>query len=372
VVRRLGVDYHLEARPTKASNKTPVNNSRFREAAQRVIRLRRHFPNGSPGLFAAGINPVADYGHDHIRSAPAAIKAMQKKAVTAGNIRPFGTPASITLLAYPVSYDPGFRAVAQPIMRWAREVWMQDHPTDTHPDRLSPEELRQAQRLLVQPDREALPQGPLAAVAEALRTLQWTMALPHACGPVDNPLQYDMTIGSPSMLAHFIRRRYETVRLEHVASTLNGRPTPLPSADIHWPLVTRFLRSSKIPTSSKAALLSFLYGAYPSPAWLWAHGWQTDNVCLHCQQPLSARHVLNGCDSTGLYDRLITALRSFPIPTPRTEDDIFTGDIVRKVQGFPDAWPQFQFVPGVPLFTDGSAIHVKPGNRTSGGLGTAG
>jgi hypothetical protein len=51
---------------------------------------------------------VADYGHDHIRLVLFVIRAMQEKAVTAGNIRPFGTPASVTLLAYPVSYDPVF------------------------------------------------------------------------------------------------------------------------------------------------------------------------------------------------------------------------------------------------------------------------
>jgi hypothetical protein len=284
---------------------------------------------------------------------------MQKKAVTAGNIRPFATPAHITLLAYPANYDPGFRAVAQPLMRWAREVWMQDHPADVHPDRLSPEELRLAQRLLAQPAREALPQGPLAAVAEALHTLQWTMVLPHACGPAENPLQYDMTIDSPNMLAHFIRQRYEKIRLGHVMGTLNGRHTPLPPEDIHWSLVTRFLRSRKIPATAKAALLSFLHGSYPSPAWQWALGWRMESVCLHCQQPLTARHVLNDCENTRLYDRIIAALRKFPIPAPRTDDDIYTGDIVRKVQGFPDEWPQFQFAPGSPLFTDGSAIHVN-------------
>jgi hypothetical protein len=55
VVRRLGIDYHLEPIPSRRVDKTPVQSGRFKEAVKRVIRLRRYFPNGSAGLFAAGI-----------------------------------------------------------------------------------------------------------------------------------------------------------------------------------------------------------------------------------------------------------------------------------------------------------------------------
>jgi hypothetical protein len=79
---------------------------------------------------------------------------------------------------------------------------------------------------------------------------------------------------------------------------------------------------------------------------------------LHCQQPLHVRHILNGCEADGLYDKLVAALRTLDIPTPRSEDDIYVEGIVRKVRGFPAEWPDFTLSPGQPIYTDGSAIHV--------------
>jgi hypothetical protein len=116
-VRRLGVDYHLEHTASRRSNYTPVQASRFKEAVKRAMRLKRFFPNGAPGLYAAGISPVVEYGSDYIRSSPALVQALQRKVVACGRIRPFGTPAKVTLLAYPTSYDPGYRAIVQPIFR---------------------------------------------------------------------------------------------------------------------------------------------------------------------------------------------------------------------------------------------------------------
>jgi hypothetical protein len=127
-VRRLGIDYHLEPAPSRRVARTPVQAGRFREVVKRVIRLRRFFPNGSAGLFAAGIGPVAYYGSDHAHMAPPLVQSLQRKAVSSGQVRPFGTPAEFALLAHPVTYDPGYKTVAQPILRWAREVWMSDHP----------------------------------------------------------------------------------------------------------------------------------------------------------------------------------------------------------------------------------------------------
>jgi len=186
-VRRLGIDYHLEPTPSRRVAKTPVQSGRFKEAVKRVLRLRRFFPNGSAGLFAAGVGPVAYYGTDHIHMAPPLVQSLQKKAVASGQVRPFGTPAEFALLAHPVTYDPGYKVSAQQILRWAREVWMSDHPQDIHPDRLTSRELTQAQRIFSRHGPEELPQGPLAAIAGALAALQWTAVVPQCLGPPDAP-----------------------------------------------------------------------------------------------------------------------------------------------------------------------------------------
>jgi hypothetical protein len=129
---------------------------------------------------------VAHYGCEHIRMAPHLVQALQRSAVRCGTVRPFGTPALVTLLAYPTGYDPGYKVVAQPLLRWARELWLQAHPT-AHTDRLTPAELRAAQRLFSHTPVAELPQGPLAAIAGALDLLQWTSVLPESVGPRDCP-----------------------------------------------------------------------------------------------------------------------------------------------------------------------------------------
>jgi hypothetical protein len=63
---------------------------------------------------------------------PPLVQRLQTKAVASGQVRPFGAPAEVALIAHPITYDPGFKVVAQPILRWAREVWMHDHTCAVH------------------------------------------------------------------------------------------------------------------------------------------------------------------------------------------------------------------------------------------------
>jgi hypothetical protein len=354
VVRRLGIDYHLEPAPSRRVAKTPVQTGRFKEAVRRVVRLRRFFPNGSAGLFAAGVGPVAYYGTDHIRMAPPLVQSLQKKAVASGQVRPFGTPAEFALLAHPTTYDPGYKITAQPILRWAREVWMSDHPATIHPDRLTAVELTQAQRMFSQRPPDELPQGPLAAIAGSLEALCWTAVIPSCMGPPDNPTALNMTVGSPTMLAHFVRCRYEELRFGRLKDRMDSRACPVPFDRIHWPLLGRFLRSKKTPVSSKSALLSALYGSFPSPLWLWRHGWKIDRDCIHCGRPLDLRHVLNGCEDEGLFQKFTAALTPLPVPQPDPDEGIRC-----MINGVATPWEQFELEPGRPVFTDGSATHVQ-------------
>jgi hypothetical protein len=254
VVRRLGIDYHLERVPSRQFAKTPVQTGRFNEAVRRVIRLERYFPNGWAGLLAAGIGPAAYYGTDHIRMAPPVAQSLQHKAVASGQVRPFGTPAEVALLAHPVTYDPGHKTAAQPILRSAREVWVSDHRQAIHPDSLTAPELTQAQRIFARHAPDELPQGPLAAIAGALAALEWTAVVPVCLGPPDAPLALNITVGSPTMLAHCVRVRYEELRLARICDRMNDRPCPIPFDSFHWPLLEHFLLSKRTPVSSKSAM----------------------------------------------------------------------------------------------------------------------
>jgi hypothetical protein len=233
-------------------------------------------------------------------------------------------------------------------------VWLHDHQIDSHPDRLTSSELLGAQRLFSCTPPADLPQGPLAALSGALQTLQWAAVVPAALGPLESPTSLNLTVGSPTMLAPFIRTRYEELRPDRIRFRMEARACPEDFECNHWPLLGWYLRSKKTPASSKASLLSALYGSFPTPLWLWAHGWKIDRECVHCGRILDLRHVINGCEEQGLFQKFLIALS--PIPIPRPEPD---PGIKCIVHGAPCSWETFALEPGRPVYTDGSAVNSQ-------------
>ena len=127
-VRRLGVDYTLAAVATKKGDAMPIYKKRIRGVAAKVRRLRAIAPEGAPRLFSAGIIPSALYGAEHFAVPAKDIAMLQKQAVRCSNVRPFGVPTTLGLLAIHTDNDPSFRARSAPLLRWAREIWLATDP----------------------------------------------------------------------------------------------------------------------------------------------------------------------------------------------------------------------------------------------------
>ena len=123
-VRRLLIDYHVAHKPHRKRDAIPVHVARMKEGALRTVKLQQHFSMGAPGLFVAGIMPMALYGAEHFRVPLKHVSALQKKLARNSPIRPLGVPAPLALLSLPTASNPGYVAVDRPIHRWAREIWL--------------------------------------------------------------------------------------------------------------------------------------------------------------------------------------------------------------------------------------------------------
>ena len=75
-------------------------------------------------MFAAGVQTVAMYGCEHFEMDSAVVKKLRAQLIRSGSVRPFSVPHEITILAHKIEQDPGFTSVAQPVLRWAREIWI--------------------------------------------------------------------------------------------------------------------------------------------------------------------------------------------------------------------------------------------------------
>ena len=112
-----------------------------------------------------------------------------------------GVPSLLKMLRQPTTNDPLLVAVAAPITRWAREVWLATGPEHLRPkDCLTGLELHKAAALIRD---TALPLGPLLAVQAALKQLRWTLPQAHIIGGASVG-DLDMTRGLPTMLKHYV------------------------------------------------------------------------------------------------------------------------------------------------------------------------
>jgi hypothetical protein len=197
------------------------------------------------------------------------------------------------MLLYPTYSDPLFWAIFQPLHRWAREVWLVSHPGPAHSDALTAEELTAAAHRILMHEPMPLPQGPLLATYSALDFLKWNLAPP--CGITDaNGNSLDLSHGSPSLLTHYVRVRFQEIQESCLESRLALRPNSAVQSP-HWPLVRRFLDSKRPNKKQKASLLSTLYGTLPTPSWRSLHGWDTQAHCDIGHSLCDFTHLVHGC-----------------------------------------------------------------------------
>jgi ribonuclease HI len=111
-----------------------------------------------------------------------------------------------------------------------------------------------------------------------------------------------------------------------------------------------------VPSKHKSACLSALHGTFPTPAWLWAHGWDSHNECSACGQTDDLIHVVNGCGPPTVDPQQIIAKALKPLAKPEVFD--INESIVCTINGWPVNCEDFMFDPDLPIYTDGSAKDI--------------
>jgi hypothetical protein len=353
-VRRLGIDYTLASVGDGAPHRkrhTATRWHRLVTALRNARNMPALFPAGAPGIFVCGILPAALYGAEHYAPDPKQITQLRAAAVKAWGPQPWGVPHELAMMLYPTTHDPLYIAVLQPIYRWAREVWLSSHPDPAHSDVLTAAELTAAAHRLLQHDRIPLPQGPLLALHSSLFFLKWRLAPPY--GLLDeNNQSLDLSHGSPALLKHYVRNRFQRIQEACLEARFALRPNGAVQQP-HWPLVRRFLGSKRATKKQKTSLLSILYGTLPTPAWLSLHGWNVQPMCDICHSLCDLTHLAYGCHSP---QPLLVGdlLGRIDIP-PR----VGTAPMKATIHGWDTPVDEFYFEQGVPVYTDGSAIHVQ-------------
>ena len=160
-----------------------VHNSRVLKANTRFVKLRTHARHGAARVFTAGIQSVALYGIEHFEVNNKTIKKLRSQLISCGNINPRSVPHLTTILVYKIEQDPWFTSLAQPLVRWAREIWLATTDWHNKPgDALSFTELDEAVNRIKQitgddrlttRKRERHRQDPVRAAAAALTQLGW-------------------------------------------------------------------------------------------------------------------------------------------------------------------------------------------------------
>ncbi len=106
-----------------------------------------------------------------------------------------------------------------------------------------------------------LPQGPLSAIRQALENIKWNMPQAHLM--VNKHGQgLDLTVGSPTMLKHFIADQIILSQHEETNSMMISKGRLRVGQDLSWPLLRTFLTKKALASSHKAALLGSLYGTF--------------------------------------------------------------------------------------------------------------
>ena len=283
------------------------------------------------------------------------IAMLQKQAVRCSNVRPFGVPTTLGLVAIHTDNDPSFRARSAPLLRWAREIWLATDPHKRRPrDTLKYHEMHEAHAKIA--GDSVLPQGPAKAIRASLEWFGWKMPMAHIF--INNKGdELDMERGSPAMLKHYMRIDHEDLANKDCDKCIHLRGTPLNEDEkLDWYLIRKILRKKKRSAKIKSTLLEILYGTVPTPNWLWAHGWKVSPRCTQCGCDNNIDHLAGGCAAqTNIRKEVCKALRTVAIP----EKQKLKPDVLYFINGWPADKDDFVFDNGCPIYTDGSAKNVQ-------------
>ncbi len=166
----------------------------------------------------------------------------------------------------------------------------------------------------------------------------------------------DMTRGSPTMLKHYVVLAHQDNVNKELATLFAVKGLLAADQTLDWDLLRSFLGKKKIPSIDKAACIAALYGSFPTPAWLWAHGWEACNTCFACEQTNDLAHVTNGCGPPNIDYVKDIAKALAPLRKPEVFDIVEL--MLCTINGCPVPMENFAFDPDLPIYTDGSAMHV--------------
>jgi hypothetical protein len=143
-VRRLGVDYSLGSGDRRRHHS--VRGQRFKHYRQRKKHIRRRFrrvASQAGRIFYGGAVPAATFGIEIHGLSDRQLRDLMSGARTVAPVRQIGVATDLLLFQHPVTHRPDFMDVAQPLLRYGREIW-QSYGTasgTTHGDELTPAEL---------------------------------------------------------------------------------------------------------------------------------------------------------------------------------------------------------------------------------------
>ncbi len=230
------------------------------------------------------------------------LRALNRAAQVASPIRPLGVPADITRLYNQTATQPYFKAHFASVGRYSREVWLARQLPGYTEDQLLHSDFGHIWRAYRKADGDPKQydraECTIQALVIGLRAFQWTLRDPWTIAsaegspyPIFEPL--DLRQGSPKLLEHFAATRYELMQYQKLND--NRRTRNLQPASIDWGFVRKFLRHPRNTAEHKGTLCQLVHQTVTNPAWLEAHGFETQGNCECCGRPDNLQHILTGC-----------------------------------------------------------------------------
>ena len=268
-------------------------------------------------------------------------------------------------MVYKIEQDPWFTSVAQPLVRWAREIWLAT--TDWHNkagDVLSFTELDEAvSRIkkitgddsLTNRKRQMHRQDPVRAAAAALTQLGWNFKN-HRVIIDHKKEEFDLYFTSPAMFRHYVAMRMDELRWAEAESARRiglGRP-------VCREVLQPGLKHKKLTAKARSMILCMINQTIPTSEWLKKHGWAEGAECQICGQEATWEHVLQGeCSKeTPLNEHVIEAVRAHP---PKPDNGRHWEGVKSYINGVEICGADLKqvLVEGCEIYTDGSAVQVR-------------
>ena len=96
------------------------------------------------------------------------------------------------------------------------------------------------------------------------------------------------------MLKHYVVLAHQANVNKELSNLFAVKGLLAADQKLDWDLFRSFLGKKKIPSADKAACIAAVYGSFPTPAWLWAHGWKIEPRCELCGFLNDMGHIWQG------------------------------------------------------------------------------